>query len=161
MNSEQEDFENLRKLLALKKYEQPPPRYFSELPSRIWVRIERGDGRATSFWARLLPGSGLSPAMAYSFGLLACGTLVFGIGYSLRTDPGQTAGSPLANGNNLLSTAPRLATTREPSGLNLSNFQPAQLASTNPVMNHSEPLPSLFNSLPLPQTAPVNYSPGQ
>jgi hypothetical protein len=155
MNSDQ-DFEDLRKLLALKKYEQPPPRYFSELPGRIWVRIER-EGQTTSFWARFVPNLGLSPALAYSFGLLACGTLVFGIGYSLRTESAQTATTPLANENGLL-TSPRLA-TKGSSGVAFSNYQATQLASTNPVMN-SEPLPSLFNTLPV-QVAPVNYSPGQ
>jgi hypothetical protein len=155
MNSDQ-DFEDLRKLLALKKYEQPPPRYFSELPSRIWVRIER-EGQTTSFWARFIPNFGLNPALAYSFGLLACGTLVFGIGYTLRTESEQTASGTIANENVLLAS-PRLA-TRPVSELNLSNYQAARLASTNPVMN-SEPLPSLFNSLPV-QVAPVSYSPGQ
>lgn len=156
MNSDQENFEALRKLLSLKKYEQPPPRYFSELPSRIWVRIER-EGQTTSFWARLFsPNFGLSPALAYSFGLLACGTLVFGIGYSLKNESGQTANGSIAN-ENLLMTAPGLAA--KASELNLSNYQAMQLASTNPVMN-SEPLPSLFNSVPL-QVAPANYTPGQ
>lgn len=155
MNSDQ-DFEDLRKLLSLKKYEQPPPRYFSELPARIWVRIER-EGRTETFWARLFPNVGLSPAMAYSFGLLACGTLVFGIGYSLRTESTQSAPIPFANQNGLL-TSPKMA-TKESVGTAFSNYQAAQLASTNPVMN-AQPLPSLFNTLPV-QAAPVNYSPGQ
>lgn len=155
MNSDP-DFEDLRKLLSLKKYEQPPPSYFSELPGRIWIRIER-EGRTETFWARFFPNNSLSPALAYSFGLLACGTLVFGIGYSLRTNSSQTAPIPFANENGLL-TSPRLA-TKDVSGVAFSNYQATQLASTNPVM-HSEPLPSLFNSLPI-QTAPVNYSPGQ
>ena len=156
MNSDQ-DFEDLRRLLSLKKYEQPPPRYFSDLPSRIWVRIERED-QSPSFWARLFPNLGLNPALAYSFGLLACGTLVFGIGYGLNTDQEQTASGPLVN-EGLMMAAPKLANGMS-SQLSLSNFQATQLASTNPVMN-TEPLPSLFNSYPSVQVAPVNYSPGR
>lgn len=155
MNSDQENFENLRKLLALKKYEQPPPRYFSELPGRIWTRIEREE-QTTSFWSRFFPNLGLSPAFAYSFGLLACGALVFGIGYTLNTEPEQTTAIGFNPNENELLASPRLATK---GAVELNNFQATQLASTNPVIN-SEPLPSLFNSFPV-QAAPVNYSPGQ
>lgn len=156
MNSDP-DFEDLRRLLALKKYEQPPPRYFSELPSRIWVRIER-EGRTTSFWARIFPKVGLNPALVYGFGLLACGTLIFGIGYALQTESDEAVSSPVVN-ENLLLASPRLAIKTGPE-LSLSNYQASRLASTNPVMN-SEPLPSLFNSFPPVQVSPVNYSSGQ
>jgi hypothetical protein len=153
MNSDQENFEALRKLLALKKYEQPPPRYFSELSTKIWTRIDREDQKP-SFWARLFPNLRLNPAFAYSFGLLACGSLVFGIGYTLSTNPEQTAGSPIDN--NLLVASPKLAIKEAP--LNFSNTQATQLASTNPVM--SPELPSLFNGIPL-QVQPASYTPSQ
>lgn len=152
MNSDQENFEALRKLLALKKYEQPPPRYFSELPDQIWRRIEL---QSVPFWQRFFPNVGLSPAFAYSFGLLACGTLVFGIGFSLRTES-ETPVSPLAG--ETWQVAPTLA-TRDGAGLNISNFRPSQIASTNPVLN-PEALPSLFEGMSL-RSAPVSYSPGQ
>ncbi|MEO5804487.1 MAG: hypothetical protein ABIR24_13255 [Verrucomicrobiota bacterium] len=154
MNLDQENFEALRKLLALKKYEQPPPRYFSELSTRIWARIER-EPQATSFWERLFPNFGLSPALAYSFGLLACGTLVFGISYSLNTDSEQIAARPIGD----TSPFPSQLATKETPALNLSNYQVNQLASTNPVMNSEQPR-SLFNGLNL-RVEPVNYSPGQ
>lgn len=156
MNPDQENFETLRKLLALKKYEQPPPRYFSELPTRIWTRIER-EPVSIPFWERFLPNFGLNPALAYSFGLLACGTLVFGIGYSLRTEPTQTAIRPISDDNLQVSSSG--VATVETTGLSPGNFQPAQLASTNPVMN-AEPLRSLFGN-PQIQLAPVGFSPGQ
>ena len=156
MNSDQENFEALRKLLALKKYEQPPPRYFSELSTRIWTRIER-EPQATSFWERLFPNFGLSPALAYSFGLLACGSLVFGITYSLGTDTEQLATRPVGDNNSPFATS-QLATKETPA-LSLSNYQVNQLASTNPVMNPEQPR-SLFDGLNL-QATPVNYSPNQ
>ena len=149
MNSDQENFDELLKLLALKKYEQPPPRYFSELPSRIWSRIER-EPAELSFWERFLPNFGINPALAYSFGLVACGTLVFGIGYSLSTESTQLVSQPTLEEG--WQVDPRLA--QEGPMLNLSNFQPAE-TSTDPVMD-PEALPSLFNGLKL-RVEPTSY----
>ncbi|MEO6034615.1 MAG: hypothetical protein ABIQ35_05125 [Verrucomicrobiota bacterium] len=154
MNPEQEDFESLRQLLALKKYEQPPPRYFSELSGRIWLRIEREPARL-SFWQRIFPNVGVSPTFAYSFGLLACGSLFLGIAYSLNNEPQQSSGQPMANGN-WPENSPRLATT-DGIGMKLEPFRATQMASTNPVMN-AEPLNSLFDGFRLRVQA-ANFSP--
>ena len=156
MNSEHEDFETLRQLLALKRHEVPPPRYFSELPGQIWARIER-EPAALSFWQRIFPSVGLSPALAYSFGLLACGTLFFGVAYTLKTDPGQTAARPFAIESSPLDS-PTLASGKG-LGFNLTPSQSVLLASTNPVMN-AEALPSLFDGPPLRMQL-INHSPGQ
>jgi hypothetical protein len=45
------EFESLRRLLALKQHEVPPPRFFNELPSRIMARIEV---ERPGVWDRLL-----------------------------------------------------------------------------------------------------------
>lgn len=153
MNPDQENFEALRKLLVLKKYEQPPPGYFAQLPTRIWTRIER-EPATESIWERFLPNWSLNPALAYSFGLLACGSLVFGIGYSLREDSTQTAVRPILD--EAWDLTPQVATS-EPAGL--THFHPTQLASTNPVMNPA-PLPSLFGN-PQLQISPAGFSPRQ
>ncbi|MEO6335801.1 MAG: hypothetical protein ABIP71_03145 [Verrucomicrobiota bacterium] len=155
MNSEQENFDALRKLLALKKYEQPPPRYFSDLPTQIWARMER-EPETLPFWQRILPNFGLSPAVAYSFGLLACGTLVFGIGYSLSGQSEQTMAHPIAEGGNW-DLAPKLA-AQESIGLNQLN-RANDYASTNPVMT-PDSLPSLFSGFKL-RAEPANFSPAQ
>jgi hypothetical protein len=149
MNSDQENFEALRKLLALKKYEQPPPRYFSELPSRIWVRIER-ERQTTSFWARLFPNFGLNPAMAYSFGLLACGTLVFGIGYSLRTETAQTANNPLANDN-------PLAASRGLAARNVSELNLFQCRSRRRIMCRGNNQSSFWNTKFIPSRGKISF----
>jgi hypothetical protein len=76
MGSAPEDFDSLQKLLRLKRYEQPPPRYFNEFSGRVLARIEAGEARA-SWWERL--GFDLRPAMAAVAGVFACGLVVYGV----------------------------------------------------------------------------------
>lgn len=151
MNPDQENFEALRVLLAWKRHESPPPRYFSELPGRIWTRIER-EPVDLPFWQRIFPNIGLSSAFAYSFGLLACGALFFGVAYNLKTESAQTAGQHY---DAQFSSKPN----ENGVALTLSPYQPTQATSTNPVMN-TEQLPSLFTGFQL-RAQPVNYAPGR
>lgn len=95
MNKEPEDFESLRKLLALKKYEKPPPGYFDQLPNKIWARIEAEEAQP-SWWERVFGALTIKPAVAYAFGLVVCGTLIIGIGSALKTDEQQLA-TPLTS----------------------------------------------------------------
>ena len=94
--------------------------------------------------------------MAYSFGLLACGSLVFGIGYSLSGESEQTVARPIA-GNGGLQLVPQLA-TQNATGLNLPN-RGNDYASTNPVME-PDSLPSLFTGFKL-QAEPASFSPAR
>src|SRR5580704_4090730 len=97
MNSEPDDFEALRKLMALKRHEQPPPGYFGRLPDRITSRIER-EGGDLGFWERILAGFTFRPAFAYSFALAAFGALTFSVVSSIKTQPQESAQAPLGNG---------------------------------------------------------------
>lgn len=58
MNADQPDFEPLRRLLKLKRYEQPPPRYFNDFSSQVIQRIESGkSGAQENLWDELTLGS--------------------------------------------------------------------------------------------------------
>lgn len=158
MNSEQENFEALRKLLALKKYENPPPGYFANLPRQIWTKIEREP--AASFWSQLFANWRLHPAVAYSFGLLACGVLFFGIVATLKTEPTQSAQSiPRPVVTETAPIIPAKLATLDGVGMTLAPYQSPQYASTNPVTS-SDPRFSLFSGLKL-RTEQVEYSPGR
>jgi hypothetical protein len=146
MNSGQEDFEKLRKLLALKRHEQPPPGYFDRLPNQILSRIKAGETEE-SFWDRLLPKIVLRPAFAYGFGLAACVLLAIGGNYALRTDPAPAIGSPFLTAQ---PQDPPTIAAAAPTFLMASNTTAA--SSTNPV----NPQP-LFQ--PNIQVLPAGFNP--
>jgi hypothetical protein len=88
MNPDQEKFEDLRKLMALKRHEQPPPAYLDGLTNRIIDRIESGEGRR-NFWDRLSANFVFRPGMACAFGLTVCGALGFSGVYFVREQVAQ------------------------------------------------------------------------
>lgn len=97
MSQDTENFEQLRRLLKLKRYEQPPPRYFNDFSSQVIARVkrgERGDGYASvgrMLWEapwlqRIWAAFEAKPILAGAFGLAVCATLITGVIYSERTD---------------------------------------------------------------------------
>jgi hypothetical protein len=105
MNTEQENFDRLLRLLKLKRYEQPPPRYFNEFSSRVIARIEAGgeEARGNMFenlfmeapWLqRLFSAFETKPAVAWMFGLAVCALVVSGIVYSETVDYPQVSMLP-------------------------------------------------------------------
>jgi hypothetical protein len=85
-----DDFEQLRRLLALKRHEQPPPGYFHGFSRQVIVRIKAGDlggqSEASSFWSfsggsflqRLWATLDARPVLAGAFGVAVCGFFVVG-----------------------------------------------------------------------------------
>jgi hypothetical protein len=97
MNPEQENFDALRRLLKLKRYEQPPPRYFNDFSSQVIIRIKAGGPEnAESIlerlfteapWVRsLFSAFETKPAVAWGFGATVCALVVSGIVYSETTE---------------------------------------------------------------------------
>ena len=85
MNQDTENFEQLRRLLALKRYEQPPPRYFNDFSSQVILRIKAGErGEEGAFLERLLweapwlrqiwAAFEAKPILAGVCGVAVCGT---------------------------------------------------------------------------------------
>ena len=54
MEDDPKDFETVRRLMALKRHETPPPGYFRDFSSRVVERIEREEAaRPRPWWNRL------------------------------------------------------------------------------------------------------------
>jgi hypothetical protein len=126
MNQETENFEQLRRLLAIKRHEQPPPGYFDDFSSQVIVRIKAGDrGEQADILERLF-GEALwlqriraalegKPILAGVAGVAMCGLLVAGVVYSSAGDvpavafvPG-TDEAPTAQAGMALADHPLLA----------------------------------------------------
>lgn len=87
MDRNHDDFDDLRKLLALKRYEQPPPGYFERFPQLVIQRLRAAQSAAPeSWWARclerLLGPFEARPALAGAFGFAVCAFLATGFLYS-------------------------------------------------------------------------------
>ena len=84
MNRDPEEYESLQKLLALKRWELPPPAYFHDFPSRLRSRLEADCGVETQvcWWQRLVQEWEFKPILlgAYSVGI--GGLLLVGISLS-------------------------------------------------------------------------------
>jgi hypothetical protein len=80
MNPPPDNFERLRKLLALKRYELPPPGYFANFPARVLRKLEAVEAsRSSSWWRRLGLDFDLQPAMVCGCGVLVCALFSAGV----------------------------------------------------------------------------------
>jgi hypothetical protein len=92
MNPAPEEFDRLKKLLALKRQEAPPPGYFDHFSDKIIARIEAEGLRVRSpWWKRLFPQLDARPVLACAYGLVIMGLLAIGVGVSQSLEPEETA----------------------------------------------------------------------
>ncbi len=102
MDPEQQNFEPLCRLLALKRYEQPPPGYFDLFPHQVIARIQALEVSNQDpllqrlFWQapwleRVWSLFQTKPLVAGAFGMSVCGLLIVGAVYS---EPASSGGTP-------------------------------------------------------------------
>ena len=162
MNENENNFKSLRRLLAQKRHETPPPAYFNSFSSQIIARIRAGEGKADKSEAeryfseapwllKLLQAFELKPAFAGAFASALCLLLIFGIVYAERPDSGpqpilqaseQSIGSFAANSQSALA---------QPT---LSN----DFTTSNSAATSLQPVASLFGSQNV-FARPVSFSP--
>ena len=132
MNTE-EQFEQLKKLLALKRHEQPPPGYFDRLPRQIILAIEREQAQSEPWLRRVWSTLQRKPAFAGAFGVAICTLVVGGILVANKTN--QTSGSKTVTTTS--NASPNIAAT--------SQLARTDVSSTNPVPSSQAP-PFLFDN---------------
>lgn len=158
-----ENFDQLRKLLALKRHEQPPPGYFDKFSRHVISRLHSGDkGEEETFAERLfteapwlqrvLETFQRKPAFAGGFGAAAC-LLIISLfvvsqrGSPLDSNPGSgiavTTASPADNGS------------RAALGGNNAFVSNPEFSSTNGLS--PDAAAALFNQMPQSSPQRVNF----
>jgi hypothetical protein len=101
MNSSPEDFQDLRRLLALKRHEKPPPGYFNYLPDKVQMRIERQDDLSeySTWWQWLVQKLDAQPVLAgaYAFAISGLMLLGFKLSQDLQHEAAAETGGLLGN----------------------------------------------------------------
>jgi hypothetical protein len=143
MSENENDFEMLRRLLALKRHETPPPGYFNRFSGEVIARIRAGEtSESAGDWlSKLLQAFEFKPAFTGAFACaLVLLLLVFGIVFAERPDSApQLFLQPMAQN---VGGTPQLAAV-SPSPLPQSTEQTGIIAGTNPVLS-LQPVAAFF-----------------
>lgn len=103
MSTPSDDFPDLRRLLALKRHEQPPPGFFDDLASEVRHQLRSGsteDDRVEAVveqvpWLhKLFQLFQTRPAFAGAFGAVACALVIGGIVYVKLPDANSSRSTP-------------------------------------------------------------------
>jgi hypothetical protein len=159
------EFTELRRLLRLKRHEQPPPGYFNHFSANVISALQESPKvRAHADSTPNVPAWILGfleriqarPAFAGAFGAILCAGVIGGIIFYEKD-----AGGPMPVPSLLSEIAPGIQ-PMEPSGTAGAAFQPVtagvptMLAGTNLQLS---PQPSLFDMMPGLDTATVGHRP--
>ena len=151
MNESENNFESLRRLLALKRHEVPPPGYFHQFSGNVVARLRAGEtAERESGWVRFLKAFELKPAFAGVFASALCLLLIFGIVFVQRPD--DTVSQSFFQPTSASAPMPAFASV-SPVAMN----QPGIIVSTNPVYS-LQPAASLFGQQD-PSVQQVSFTP--
>jgi len=116
MHPDPENFESLRRVLSLKRHEQPPPGYFNGFSRDVMARIKAGETGGevaldTPLLQRVLALFDMKPVFAGAFGMAVCALVISGV---ISSEGTSVAGSgripPGSDGNPLMAAVPATAT---------------------------------------------------
>jgi hypothetical protein len=145
MSENENDFEALRRLLALKRHEVPPPGYFEDFSGRVIGRIRAGEAVQQLPWLlRLLHAFESKPAYPVAFASALCTLLLFGI-VSVEQSP-ELVTNPLVTGpmNTSFSMAPNPglvavvnSNTNPPADVSLFGASQANVPASSQLVSYS------------------------
>ncbi len=158
MSSDHTGFDKLQRLLALKRHEQPPPRFFNDFSDRVLGRLHiAAPAEPMSWWQRLGLELDLKPAFVCAWGIVLCGILLTGIISSLQLGANDGRRALLVPGPQVDSLDP-LASPLVAAGVSVDRPRPGFSGSINPVLaTHSSP--ALLNHFTL-MAHPAGFSIG-
>lgn len=159
------DFAQLRRLLRVKRHEQPPPGYLHQFPAEVIsaLKAERqshkqsGSSENGPLWImRFLERLQARPAFAGALGAGLCALMIGGV---ILNEKGAARPTPMPS---LLSEITPVAQPAAGAGIG-GAFQPVTADATSTLMASNSfqgsPSPSLFDSIPGIDTARVGYQP--
>jgi len=165
MNENQQNFDELTRLLKLKRHEVPPPGYFNHFSDQVVSRIRAGEAaggyslaermEAAAPWlANLFRVFENKPGIVGGFAVSLCLLLVLGVVFAEYSETGTQSSSLAIAAPAPQPPASALASLTPPAGA-LPNGSGGIVASTNPVLS-LQPATALFGQSaqsPLFQTA--------
>lgn len=150
MNSSPDDFKDLRRLLALKRHEKPPPGYFNYLPDKIMMRLDREDlDEYSSWWQWLVRKLDAQPVLAGAYAFAISGLML--LGFKLSQDlQHEAAGETGLLGNTIdpMTLQPGASIQRHFANPAPLLYSFTDLTSTEPAVE--EPSVSSFRAFPTP-----------
>lgn len=155
MSENEQDFEGLRRVLALKRHEVPPPGYFEGFSGDVIARIRaRETTRELPWLLRILQAFEAKPAYSVSLASTMCVLLLFGI-ISVEQNPGVASVSFQTDQNSLSAVSVNsLAVASQGS----DSVPSLAEVNTNPPVDLS-PNTALFNPSPSPYFQQASFSP--
>jgi hypothetical protein len=153
MSENENDFEALRRLLALKRHEIPPPGYFEDFSGGVIARIRAAQSVQQLPWLlRFLQAFESRPAYPVALASSLCMLLLFGI-VTLEQQPEVTQVFPTAQNANGSYSTEALRTDGD-------SQTTLALANTNPPVNLSgNGNAQLFNAQPSPLFQQAGFTP--
>ena len=155
MQDDSQEFEKLRKLLALKRHEVPPPGYFRTFSQTVIRRIETEQSSHVSLWQQVVLLFRTRPAISWSFSVALVMTgLVASTAFEKRPSVNQANSIPSVGSKGAAASATLAFATNQV-------FGPAGLAIEPSVLRtNGEPkLDSLFSVPFYHQVQPASYTP--
>ena len=103
MSSQPEDFEQLRRLLAVKRHEVPPPGYFEFFPDRVTAQLRREETPHSTWWEWLVAKFDAKPVLVCAYGMAVSSLLLAGFRLSQIFEQ-EVASAPIPDGGWLASS---------------------------------------------------------
>ena len=105
MNPDPDQQNELQRMLALKRNETPPPRFFNKFSGDVIDRLHTPEPPVDETWWQRL-GLDSKPVQVCASGVVVCGLLVAGLLFSLRAPPPKPAPRPPDDDTHLVVAPP-------------------------------------------------------